>query len=196
MAMTVLATSKASLAFYIDDDQISLYEPVTRFATENPGRIVFSIGQRIGLCAAYNHLAKNWPADIYGLGIDDSRFLTPDWDLWVERQIEAFPGRIGVAAVTREGLEHAQFAFVSREWIDAVGWFAPPTLDHFCPDGALQLLGEETNLVWAKPVECCIHHDERPSIDGHKLATDMQALVMWAVTDKRKVVARLRKTQE
>lgn len=196
MAMTVLATSQASVAFYIDDDQIGLYQPVVDFAASNLERVRCATGPRIGLCAGYNELAKIYPASVYGLGIDDSRFLSPGWDTWIEKQIDQFPGRIGVVAVTREGLEHAQFCFVSREWVQAVGWFACPKLFHFCPDTVLQLLGEETSMVWARPVECCIHHDERPSIDGDKVGQDAQAFLMWCATDKRRVVERLRAARE
>ncbi len=75
---------------------------------------------------------KSASGDILMLCGDDIIFRTPDWDLRVAAEFAKWPDRIGLVCVA-EGIWNGQLAtniFLSREWINALGYFVGPGLRH------------------------------------------------------------------
>lgn len=184
-ADNVLRTSKADVALYIDYDQMELYQGLRK----RP-RIRVLTGTRIGSAQAYNALFKAYPDhDIYGMCADDSTFSPPDWDLYLEDVIQQFPHGIGVAA-THNGA-HIQFPFVTRRWIQLVGW-VPTGFSHYAIDGVLQMLGEDTHIVYLDPAQLALEHRDARPPGQQQIGDDAVAFMLWCVTKKRFSTAILR----
>lgn len=63
---------------------------------------------------------------------DDIIFRTPDWDKKISAAFEQWPDRIGMVCIA-EGIWNGKLAtniFLSREWIDALGYFVADGLRH------------------------------------------------------------------
>ena len=79
----------------------------------------------------WNHAWGMATGDIAMLGGDDSIFMTPGWDTAVEAEFAKVPdGILMVYTDTGEVNDHNNHEpcnpFVSRRWIDTVGYFTPP----------------------------------------------------------------------
>lgn len=114
---------------YVDDDD-DTYD-----GTEFPECVRFIRGPRITLSEMWNrcHAEASDVADIFGHLGDDIIFRTPGWDVAVCEAFESYPDRIAFVH-GRDGYHDARMGthgFLSREWIDAVGYFVPP---HFSSD--------------------------------------------------------------
>lgn len=88
------------------------------------------------------------------LASDDIVPVTPGWDDRVREAFQKWPDRIGMV-YTDDGLRHdlmGPHPFVSREWLDAVGYYLPDGFMHQCIDtwirevatriGRVQYLGD------------------------------------------------------
>jgi hypothetical protein len=190
LAASMRSTSHdAELLLYVDDDQVDLYASLM----DQP-RVRVTVGPQVGVVGAYNALAAQSDHEILGLGIDDSTFLTAAWDRYVYQTVAYhFPGRIGVVAPTHAGIDHLQFGYVSRQWVQALGWFAPPVLHHFTPDTVMQILGDATRIEYADPTRFSIRHQELPTQGSDALATDTLAFTMWCAAEFRHALHRLRR---
>jgi hypothetical protein len=154
---SVLGTSrKADVLFYADDDQTEEYRGIPH----EGGRVINWFGPRIGPAPAANLLAKKfYDYDAYGLITDDSVVTTPGWDEWVLDTIPMFPKRICVISPHHNQGEHVDMPFVTKEWIEAVGWFCCPTMYHYAWPTVTSLIGEMTAIVHAPAQKFNIDHD-------------------------------------
>jgi len=184
-AENVLQTSHASVAFYIDHDQVDLYQDLIEHRNRS---VLVKVGPPIGSAQAYNSLYHSYSRfDIYGMCADDTTFSPLGWDRYLERVMASMPNGIGVAA-THNG-SHIQFPFVTKRWIDLVGW-VPPNFKHYAIDGVLQLLGEDTHLVWLDPAQLALEHKDARTDTA--IGDDALTFMLWAVTQKRFAAAKLR----
>jgi hypothetical protein len=184
-ADSVARTSNAHVAFYIDEDQVDRYSSLFK---HQGGRLHTIIGPRIGSAQAYNALYRAFPHfDVYGMCADDSEFSPTNWDKNLERVIRQFPNGIGVAA-THNG-SHIQFPFVTRRWIELVGW-VPQGFRHYAIDGVLQMLGEDTHLVFLDPKDVALEHKDART--NQSIGDDAVTFMLWCVTKKRYSSAILR----
>lgn len=105
------------------------------------------VGRRRLLSDCWNILAERaleTSDQIFMLGNDDLVFETPDWDWKVEEVFRATRDRIAYVHGSDEGQHFDKFGslgFLSRQWINAVGYFAPPYfpgdgVDHWINDVA------------------------------------------------------------
>lgn len=116
------------VAYVGDDDDLQRY----RAMTIEPVR--WESGPPLAPIAGWNHLAETSPeAKILFQCDDDVLFRTPAWDLTVRKAFEDCPDRIMVAWPDDGKQPFGTKLFLSREWIEAVGYFMPPQFaSQFC----------------------------------------------------------------
>ena len=127
--------------------------------------------------------------EVYGVIPDDAFILSPNWDVWVLDTIRKMPGRIGVVSAMHNG-EAVNFPFVSREWIDALGWLACPRMENYCWDTVLQILGESTELVYADQ-RFMVQHDNPVSESILPFANDCMKFMYWVIRDRHEDLGKL-----
>lgn len=183
-------TSKNSHLFaYVDEDQRRLYE-----ALSLPERTHLVIGPRIGMVTAVNVMVQqNRSFDAFGYVTDDARFTAPGWDDYLAECIGGFRNGIGVVSAHHQHGIWLNFPFVSRQWIDVVGWLAYPPQQHYCWDTLLELLGEATAIVYAPQDRFAIDHDAITSgATVAHLGSDAASFLQWCITSRRELVMKLR----
>ena len=101
-------------------------------------------GERVLLPVAWNEIASTYRYDILMMAADDLRFRTTGWDDDVVRAFEQWPDGIGLVYADDgiHGRKAATHSFVTRKWIDAVGYYLPPTLTGDFVDNWLMCLAE------------------------------------------------------
>lgn len=185
----VSLSTNAHVLAYVDHDQEGEYR-----ALELPERVKLHVGPRCGPTASVNALVQAFPDyDIYGVCPDDCGFTTPEWDVYVERTIAGFPNRLGVLSPAHNFGPFVNFPFVSKRWIDTLGWFAFPKMYHFCWDTVLELLGEQTHMVFAGRDEMMMANQAIPAFnyDSHFRA-DCEQFLWWAVLERNGQAKKLR----
>lgn len=188
LAESMRATSKRThLYAYADFDQSHDYEGI-----DFGERTTVLYGPRIGPVASFNALQEKFPAEVWGAATDDSVFGTPDWDEWLLAEFEKFPHRIGVVSPAHYFGEFVNFPYVSKEWVEAAGFFAYPKAFHFIWDTVLEMLGEATNLVYATPEQFHVTHNAKLQTNLDHLSDDYGAYLWWCVRDRREIVQRIR----
>jgi len=94
--------------------------------------------------ALMNVLARGSRGDIVMAASDDIVFRTPGWDEKVRHAFKMFPDRM-LVAYTNDGRDRdkCEHFFVSRAWMQAVGWFMWPGFSHFCADEMVERVGRK-----------------------------------------------------
>ena len=176
----------AEVLSYIDEDEWDSYSEVIQ-GTQ------YIVGPRVGLVASVNALAQGFPAySTYILAGDDVSIGPNGWDVWLEKQFEKFPGRLGVVSAHHNGGEWCNFPALSREWIATAGHFGWPLCKHYAWDTILQVLGEGTGYVHSQATNLHIQHPEFD--EARKLPAikeDAVVFLMWYVTVREKFIAKL-----
>lgn len=146
-------TERAQLVAYIDED-----DPLAdEYRTQVP-RVEFVRGPRIGPVAACNHIAAEYDYDVCGMVPDDAEFVTLGWDRYVDIMARKFKNQVGVISPHHNLGTHVDMPFVTRQWVEATGWFAYPKNFHWCWPTITSLLGEMTAIVHAPGDRFHIHH--------------------------------------
>ena len=188
----VKTSTRATLVAYVDEDQPDLY------AATYPERVVIHVDRRLGPVHSVNRICDLYRGPgIYGIAPDDSRFLIPGWDEYVLEEFEQMPGRLGVLSASHDQGDYVNLPYVSREWIELVGWFAYPEAYHFIWDTVLEMIGEATKIVYSDPARFKMHH-------GYLLAAnksehyqkDATSFLIFCVNDRREIVKRIRAAME
>lgn len=149
MVASVRATSDADVLVYVDDDWAEQYRDVKG--------VKLTVGPRIGVVASANHLAKENPDyDAYGLLTDDTDILTPRWDQWLEWVFDQYP--LAVACPHHNLGDVVDMPFVTKRWIEVVGWYACPVFYHWCWPAIHGLIGEMTGIVHAGKHDFALDH--------------------------------------
>lgn len=197
MADSLIATSaSAHVLCYVDNDQVDLYRNHCDWESLYGGRLKLTFGPSIGPARSINVLVHGFKDyDIYGLITDDSEFATPGWDEYLVGVFQSLPGRIGVVSPSHDQGPYVNWPYVSREWIDVVGFFAENTVYHFMWDTVIELLGETTRIVWANRDEFHIKHHQLPpctSASPRDFQSDASAFWGWILIHRASIVKRLR----
>jgi hypothetical protein len=191
MCESFAATSThAHLVAYIDEDQKDLYAGLTL-----PERVRTHHGPHLGPIHAVNTLAhiNREPYRIYGMVPDDARFLSSGWDDYALAAIDAMPGRIAVMSPAHSNGDYVNMPFVTREWIELVGWVAYPHAYHFIWDTILEILGDSTGAMIYAPAQCFLfHHHTRPAANMDEYQSDAHSFLLWCVTERRRIVEKVR----
>lgn len=120
---TDLAFGEVELVLYIDDDDRASLE----VAEELP-YVVTVVGPRIVLSDMWNACTEEASADVLMQCGDDIVFRSYGWDQMVTGVIERSPD--GILLVHGNDLVHgrrlATHPFLTRRWVDTVGYLVPP----------------------------------------------------------------------
>lgn len=168
-AESVRATSKADFLVYLDEGtENPPIGPVYRFIPNReaiPAK--YTIGPRLGCAQALNALvAADNEHDTFLMMTDDSVITAPGWDEYVVSVFDAMPGRIGAISAhlgggTDEGYtQPMDMPCVSREWIEAVGYFAHPRMKHYGWPSVIESLSEGLCLVNSPADKLAMKHTQ------------------------------------
>ena len=153
MIESVRKTSDATVLVWIDQDQRYRYPVEPPDWWERLGARV-KYGERIGPVAAANALvSENQDFDAYGFVTDNSTLTSKNWDSWLLGAIQALPGGLAVVSPWHDQGEHVDMPFVSRDWVNLVGWYACPECRQYCWPTVTGLIGEMTAICHA-PKQC------------------------------------------
>lgn len=181
---SVLTTSDADAMPYVDDDQLGLYRDyVHRFGKP-------MVGPRIGPVAAANAIVAKYPDyDAYGIMTDDARMVVQGWDGWLLETMASFPNQIGVVSPYHNMGGHCDMPYVSRGWINAVGWYACPSCHHYAWPIINGLIGEMSAICHAPKTAFAIHH---PHHDRNEGVADHREFFKFVVRELPLAVERVR----
>lgn len=158
MVNSALATSDADILIYTDsDDRLS-----GNLKFESP-RVHHMRGNPQGRGLAVNALCDTFREyRNYLVVSDDITFIRSDWDVEVNDAMKEFPGRIGCVHLASEIKErYVNWATVSREWLDTLGWFNYPGCGWFCQDTIIQALAEALDRITFIEPQVLQHHVEQ-----------------------------------
>jgi glycosyltransferase involved in cell wall biosynthesis len=122
MIRSVMATAKKlpEVLCYVSDDDHS-YDYLTA--------LNFIRGPRLVMSDLWNALVPHATGDIFMLCADDVVFRTPGWDVEIEKAFAEVPDKILLAFAddgSPNGKRFASLPFVSRKWVETVGYFTGP----------------------------------------------------------------------
>lgn len=115
--------------FYIDHDDPASAETASALYDEGHD-VAWTQGERVVLSQMWNECFNiaRVNSDILQHSCDETIYRTPGWDRAVEEAFEEWPDRIGLV-YGRDGIHDSNLAthgFITRQWVDAVGYFCPP----------------------------------------------------------------------
>jgi hypothetical protein len=118
------ASDAIEIVAYVDTDDPASYDLCEELFVE------FVCGPRILLTDTWNKCFEVCSGDIVGQLNDDLVFRTPGWDGLIEKAFEEVPDQILlVHGDDGGGVYHGTFgphSFVSRRWVEALGYFIAP----------------------------------------------------------------------
>lgn len=141
---TAVDPDSLEMVVRIDEDDDSYDELRSRGARK---QIHWVVGERVKMSALWNDsYAAARGDDIFMHCADDIRFRTPAWDLHVETAFNRIDDRIGFVYGRDGGHDQnlGTHGFLSRQWIDTVGYFLPP---YFSCDYADTWLNEVSEKI-------------------------------------------------
>ena len=203
---SMLATSSdTDMILYVDDDEQMLYRAGLGHlnpATDHVGkssvlkdpsdsRLRVLSGSGLGPTGSLNLIADLYrDYEIYGLFTDDSLFLTPGWDAYLQEKLGS---KIPHMVSAHHGKEYVNFHWVNRSWIDAVGFYSCRKTYHYCSDTVAEIIGQCAHCItYATPEEFCVHHDEIVSQNNFRFPNDALQFFNWCLSERRDVVKRVR----
>jgi glycosyltransferase involved in cell wall biosynthesis len=130
---TVSDPSRVEIVIAADDDDPETVAEVPLLAGM---KSVLIVRPRMFAVPKWAEAYKSASGKICMLCGDDIIFRTPDWDKKVEAAFDQWPDRIGLVCVA-EGIWNGRLAtniFLSREWINALGYFVADGLRHVFVD--------------------------------------------------------------
>ena len=194
----------ADVAVYEDEDD----PQVTRVGNDEYIQVV---GPQLGPCRSLNALVKRFPGHAaYGAATDDCTFETKDWDKWVLEQAHQYPV-CAIAPYSDQPVPRMDFPWVTGKWVEAMGSFTGLGTYQAYWDVALQILGEQTCIRFARPDEFRIWHEsvelaDHAGMDMHDpktfmfylyhLNNDAQIVCVWLAHERQQAIERLRKAAQ
>lgn len=137
---SAIETGVGELEFvvYRDKDDAATYE--------YPPHVQVIDGERIVLSQMWNECAKLAKGDILMHAGDDIVFRTEGWDKMVEDEFAKYADRILFVHGDDDfhGDKFGTHGFVSREWMDVLGYFVPP---YFSSDFNDTWLNDVANMI-------------------------------------------------
>lgn len=115
--------------FYIDDDD-QPSQDMARTLLREAGDVAWKVGHRgdLNLSQLWNECQKLAQYDVYQHSCDETVYRTSGWDTAVLEAFEQWPDGIGLV-YGRDGIHDENLAthgFITRAWVEAVGYFVPP----------------------------------------------------------------------
>lgn len=178
----------ADVIGYVDSDDESEYPEGWK-----QGRFSWFKGPRIGPVDSLNELtshAKEY--DAIGIVTDDAKLTSPGWDRWLLDAMDQFPKRICVVSPFHNHGSHVDMPFVSRQWVETVGWYACPEMRHYCWPIVTGLIGEMTAMIHAPADKFSVSHDYKDGTNEDIRAKDYESFFRFVSAKLPNVVERLR----
>lgn len=113
--------------FYIDEDDVPSVNMAEELYEECQD-IKWKIGPRILLSSMWNECQQIAAHEIYQHSCDETIYRSAGWDTAVLNAFTHWPDLIGLV-YGRDGIHDQNLAthgFITRAWVDAVGYFVPP----------------------------------------------------------------------
>ncbi len=115
--------------FYIDDDDTASRDMAVQLH-EQGGDVYWTHGPRgtLNLSQLWNECYDIAKYDVFQHSCDETVYRTEGWDHAVLVAFEDWPDRIGLV-YGRDGIHDQNLAthgFITRKWVNAVGYFVPP----------------------------------------------------------------------
>lgn len=176
---SVKQTSEADVFAYLDEDAMP-YPPQYRAR--------YIRGPRIGPAKSWQKLcdaAMEFGYAAVATLTDDAVMTAAGWDQWLLRQLRLGETRIqAFRPVTNdEGAYRMDMPAVSREWVEAVGHFVHPDMEHFCWPSVIDALSYGLCLTTALPHEFRIEHKQEGT-DAKFFDQDAINFYRWYVWQK------------
>lgn len=178
----------ADVAVYVDEDQRTLYSYL--FEREIP-RVIVEAGPRLGPVASANHMAAKHLQSYHAFGLvpDDARLMVHGWDDRVLMAVRGGPRAVAPA----HGTSDVDMPFVSREWIERLGWFAWPGLYHWGWPSVTAALGDALGVLSrSHPQEFFIDHPAANSSNRDRYPADIVALYDFFASHFKESLDKLR----
>lgn len=143
---TIKSQDYIELCFYIDEDDELSINKIKEMCQDK--RIKYMIGPRIVLSDTWNKAYENLATgDIIMLCADDIVFRTKNWDEYIRNEFLKYEDKI-LYVYTKDGYADELWGthpFVSRKWIELVGYFLPPYFPCDFVDSWLNNLASKIN---------------------------------------------------
>lgn len=118
------AEGEVEFCFYFDDDDLTSEVVWGAFKANGAA----TKGERLVLSEAWNRAYELASGEILMHASDDIVFRTPGWDRFITETFDRFPDRL-VFVYGSDGYQDERLGthgFLSREWVETVGYFVPP----------------------------------------------------------------------
>ena len=131
------ASKKNSIRMYnyIDTDDPRMQQYTNNNLASDFSPTVFNVYDKPqSVSKSWNVLAekamyesKEWGADVLIMGNDDQVYLTKDWDIKLQEEIEKFADDIYCCWFEDliNGKSHCSFPIISKKWYETLGYFTP-----------------------------------------------------------------------
>jgi len=127
--LTIAQLDRVEILFYVDEDDAVSIPAIEALERPSEFRVDYKVGPRQMLTQCWNELIPVAKGDLYMQGNDDIIFRTAAWDAMVHQTFEKVQDRILMVHGSDEGMHFGNFAahpIVSKQWVDALGYFIPP----------------------------------------------------------------------
>jgi len=125
---TISDINNVELLVYIDDDDVESIPALTAAAERISVNAIQ--GNKMPGSQMYNAIFKEARGDIIMFSADDIVFNTPNWDLLVQKEFDAYEDKI-LLVYGNDGYQNGRIAthgFIHRYWVELVGYVLPPKL--------------------------------------------------------------------
>jgi hypothetical protein len=140
------AEGSVQIFAYVDDDDSKL----SAYQSNAVSDIV--VGPSEGVGKAWNMLVKKATGDLLMMGNDDLVFHTEGWDKKIIEVIESMGFKDNIfVAWANDGAPNSEvrctFPIVSKEWVEAVGYFVPECFNFLWHDTWVHAVGKEVGRL-------------------------------------------------
>jgi len=125
---TISDINNVELLVYIDDDDVESIPALVAAAEKISINAIQ--GNKMPGSQMYNAIFKEAKGDIIMFSADDIVFNTPNWDLLVQKEFDAYEDKI-LLVYGNDGYQNGRIAthgFIHRYWVELVGYVLPPKL--------------------------------------------------------------------
>ena len=163
-----VTTDDVDILFLIDADDVVTQQTIQGLgATE----VKALVGKRENVPIRINEAWSSVTSDIVGLFGDDIVFQTKSWDRKVVEAFKTWPDEIGVVYGS-DGFQNEKLCthpFLSRKWIETLGYAAHDGFFHYCVDTWLHDVARRVNRLLYLPDVLFEHLHP----DAHKAKPDL-----------------------
>jgi hypothetical protein len=181
IARTSTHLDRVELLFYFDedDDELPRLKNLVSLTNKHWPQMLCTavVGPRMGINIAFNKLGKIANGDIINIANDGMRYTAPGWDTSIDRIAETYPDGIYCCAFffnrpsfanklrnSTRGLPLFPFPFITREWMNIVGYCTPVSFEHCCNEMWPNEIAFRINrMVWLK--DNFITHTNEPILN-------------------------------